>query len=510
MHRPNSEKPQRDVQTLIHLLQQHLSNKRNLVYYASGRHIQESYFSLPFDNVVLVDYAFRDTFTIKGKVITIGLTALQATAVFKEAGIKFDAFVCINEGLWEGGGSYPINGNWSLGTILPVLKDEYLHIACPEYYGRRRWKRMFNLPHKAVLLTETDEAYVDPTIFSDLHTYGKDFYVWRVTKQPGSAATFTAGNRKITVQRKNIWEDYDALDALFVRCSPHEARNIKSTAAKAVPFYKDYSTKKILRYCNDNKITKLGLSPWRGGQYDSFINFLKENEDKYPYPQEVGFYHLHPNDFEQLYARVGVKKPILKDPENNILPPSQYHFNLDVPFTDSKKLKILYLHGFDSSLSLAKRKILEQYGEVVGPTIDYRNEDFIRRLAAPAREADIIIGSSFGGLNAHNFSMEFNKPALLFNPAFVTKVKLRKVRLYSVGIPLDKPTYSKIVLGKDDDVVVFSDNKAYIEQNLKLTNLAIAAIEGLGHRIPEDLFAEQVAAFILEFQNTQITSTLCK
>ena len=269
---------------------------------ASGRSIRNGYSDLPFDNVVLVDKCFREPISISGKVICIGLDAVRATALFKEIDVKFDAFVCINEGLNEGGGWYALHSNWSFSSILPILKDEYLHIACPDYYGQRKWKKHFDLPQHVVLLGEEDADYIDPKMFSDYYKYNKEFCVWKVTKQSGAPAFFKCGSRGVTVQRRNIWDDYGALDSLFVRCSPIEARNLKKIAPKA-EILKDYSFEQILQYCNRNKITKLGLSPWLRHNYNGFLDFLKENEERYPYPQQINFYHLHKNDFQQLYAR---------------------------------------------------------------------------------------------------------------------------------------------------------------------------------------------------------------
>lgn len=159
------QKPQLDVQSLAAMLCERLKTGKSLVYFASGRRVRKEYYALPYDHIVLVDYNFRSTFAMRGKVIIIGITALQATSVFKAAGVKFDAFVCINEGLSEGGGYYAINGNWSMGTILPILKDTYLHIACPAYYGRTRWReKLFNLPQQANLLDATDPEYINPGV----------------------------------------------------------------------------------------------------------------------------------------------------------------------------------------------------------------------------------------------------------------------------------------------------------------------------------------------------------
>ncbi|WP_026465014.1 hypothetical protein [Adhaeribacter aquaticus] len=303
MHKTITDFSKNDYLELSVILKERLINGRNLIYYASGTKIKKQYADLPFDNIVLVDRCFKDILSINGKVISVGLNAIQATAFFKNIGIKFDAFVCINEGLSEGAGWYSIHGNWSFSNILPIIKDEYLHIACPNSYGRRKWKKLFNLPQQAVLLGEEDSSYIDPNVFSDYYKVkGKEFCVWKVTKSSGVPVSFNCGRRKISVQHMNIWEDYEVLDVLFVRCSPLETENLKSVAPK-VEFLKNYSFDQILQFCRNKKVNALGLSPWLAHNYDDFLTFLEENEGKYPYPQQITFYHLHKNDFKQLYAK---------------------------------------------------------------------------------------------------------------------------------------------------------------------------------------------------------------
>ncbi|ALJ00764.1 hypothetical protein [Rufibacter tibetensis] len=299
MHRPSINLAQNIKDELKSQLSERLKNGRNLVYYASGTRIREGYSELPYDNVVLVDSNFNEVIEIEDKIVCVGLTATLATALFKEIGAEFEGFVCINEGLSEGGGHYSLNNNWSLSNILPIMKDEYLHIACPGYYGQSKWKRYFNLPQTTTSLDVNDTDFLDPKIFSN---YPKECFVWRVTKQPGKPATFRVGDRTVTVQRRNIWEDSHKLDALFVRCSPSEIKNLKSVEKK-VQYVKDFSFEQILQYCTSNKIAVIGLCPWLRHDYNGFMDYLKANEGGYPYPKQLCFYHLNANDFQQLYAR---------------------------------------------------------------------------------------------------------------------------------------------------------------------------------------------------------------
>ena len=287
------------------LLKERLKGNKNIIYIASGRRIREGYEDLPFDNVVLVDKCFPEVVAVERNVIKLGLDSVRAVALLRQISVKFSALVCINEGLSEGGGSFAILGNWSFSNILPIMEDEYMLIACPDYYGQRKWKKMFDLPQEATLLSEaeTSSIGIDPKVFSDYHQYGKEFCVWRIAKQAdvGTPATFICGKRLITVQRKNIWEDYDVLDSLFVRCSPLEAHNLKSVAPK-IEILKNFSFEQILQFCNRNKIEKLGLSPWLRGEYNKLLDFLEANTE-HEYPKSLHMYHVNKNDFQQLYQR---------------------------------------------------------------------------------------------------------------------------------------------------------------------------------------------------------------
>jgi hypothetical protein len=296
------QSPKLISRTEKNILRERLKDKRNLFYPASGTRIREGYANLPFDNILLIDRCFPEAITIKGKIICIGLEALQATALFKDINAKFAALINLNCGISEGGARYPIGSNWSLSNILPIMHDNYLHIACPEYHGKRVWKKkLFNLPQKATVLTAKDEEYINPRIFSDYYKSGRQFFVWKVKKMAGEQASFMHGTRDITVQKKNIYEDYKELDVLFVRCTPSQSLNLKSVAPK-VEFIKDYSFEQLLYYCNLNKIEKIGVTPWLNHRYEGFLQYLKASEEKYPYPKTIHFYHLH-NDFQQLYAK---------------------------------------------------------------------------------------------------------------------------------------------------------------------------------------------------------------
>lgn len=112
---------------------------KTLAYFASG--IKKMDFStFEYDRIILVDYEF-DTglFNIKNEnsktIIRMSCDAITAVDILKSKKIKLDCFVSINEGLCEGGGHYPLNGEYFLSYLSPILKDSYYHIYAPLYYS---------------------------------------------------------------------------------------------------------------------------------------------------------------------------------------------------------------------------------------------------------------------------------------------------------------------------------------------------------------------------------------
>lgn len=158
-------------------------------------------------------------------------------------------------------------------------------------------------------------------------------------------------------------------------------------------------------------------------------------------------------------------------------------------------MNILYLHGLKSKLSSEKRKILEQYGKVFAPNIDY-SKDHIQYTETlqqfPKIEFNVIIGSSMGALNSYIISNWIGRPALLFNPPLskhpwsIMHPKVKFIR----GIAL-----KQMVLGARDEVVNPQETLNYIGSRLGGDEVVIKIHPQLGHRIPLDVFEAEVKEF---------------
>ena len=154
--------------------------------------------------------------------------------------------------------------------------------------------------------------------------------------------------------------------------------------------------------------------------------------------------------------------------------------------------KILYLHGLNSTLHEDRREVLQQYDiEIFAPDCDYeRNPNLLQELLNTFT-VDVLIGSSAGGLGGYYFSGLKKIPALLFNPAL-------PYRHYMPSIP-DLPlreTYLQLVIGARDVDVPANKTFLFLQEEFDArVPLEIHWINQMAHRLPLEIFAQEVAFF---------------
>lgn len=160
-------------------------------------------------------------------------------------------------------------------------------------------------------------------------------------------------------------------------------------------------------------------------------------------------------------------------------------------------MNILFLHGLESKLSDEKRTILESYGTVIAPDLDYKsNPIVIQNLYNEYKNQDInaIIGSSMGGFVGFHLANSLGICALLYNPALPYRNNVKQIIPSSV--PSNHSLLLRIVLGGQDDIIKAKDNLAFLAQNCNpKTDYKIVIKNDLAHQIPVEVFEEQTAAF---------------
>jgi hypothetical protein len=146
-----------------------MSASRNLLYLASGSY-HPIYEQLNFDNIYLVDYKFVNNQhnSKDAKVKLIGKDALLAIDELKRKNILFDAVVSLNDGMLEGGGTYPIFSDAVLGYLNPLLRDEVLVITDLKYQGSIKLARSVSkmqFGFDALKLNSTSPEFLHPSLF---------------------------------------------------------------------------------------------------------------------------------------------------------------------------------------------------------------------------------------------------------------------------------------------------------------------------------------------------------
>jgi predicted esterase YcpF (UPF0227 family) len=163
-------------------------------------------------------------------------------------------------------------------------------------------------------------------------------------------------------------------------------------------------------------------------------------------------------------------------------------------------MNILFLHGLESKLSPPKRAILESYGKVIAPDIDYKsNPNVIQNLYDEYHDQDInaIIGSSMGGFTAYHMANSLGICALLYNPALPYRNDIEQI--VPANLPINNSTFMRIVLGAQDDIIKAKDNLNYLAQHSNsTTDYDISIKKDLAHQIPIAVFEQETKAFFAE------------
>lgn len=160
-------------------------------------------------------------------------------------------------------------------------------------------------------------------------------------------------------------------------------------------------------------------------------------------------------------------------------------------------MNILYLHGLESKLSPEKRLILEKFGNIIAPDLDYKsNPNIIQNLYAEFKNQSInaIIGSSMGGFAGYYLANCIGVRAMLYNPALPYRTSIEQ---FVPEIVAKNPLADlRIVLGGLDNVIMAKDNLTFFAENYDFErNYQIVIRKELGHQIPIAVFEEETNAF---------------
>jgi len=158
--------------------------------------------------------------------------------------------------------------------------------------------------------------------------------------------------------------------------------------------------------------------------------------------------------------------------------------------------KILYLHGLESSNVGDKVDFLKENSVVIAPSMDYSDPSLEEKLfyIVEKFQPDLIIGSSMGGYVGMLLANRYNIECILFNPAIHSRPM--EPNLKSLQYDDIKHSFNPLViLGMDDDVINPLISKEILDDALSYCN--IEEVEGLGHRIPLDIFVDIYNKYVI-------------
>src|SRR5690606_4019373 len=103
-------------------------------------------------------------------------------------------------------------------------------------------------------------------------------------------------------------------------------------------------------------------------------------------------------------------------------------------------------------------------------------------------DINAIIGSSMGGFVGYYIADALQRPALLFNPALA----YRSVPQEIPAIEKNFPKLKHIILGAKDETIDPKDTLHFLAEKLDVDEFSIKIRQDLAHRIPEEIFREEV------------------
>jgi uncharacterized protein len=156
-------------------------------------------------------------------------------------------------------------------------------------------------------------------------------------------------------------------------------------------------------------------------------------------------------------------------------------------------MNILYLHGLNSKLSAPKRKLLEKYGTVYAPDINYDLKYIQPELILNQFqniEFNVVIGSSMGALNTYIIAENIGRPALMFNPPLS---RYKGVKFQPRFAPISH--LHQICLGGIDDIVDPGITLQFLASRITNYQTQLNIDPQLGHRIPMPVFEQEIRTF---------------
>lgn len=264
-------------------------NCSKAIYFASGEYhynFVHSIKKLNIEKIILVDYRFEETI-ILDNVAIIALEAKDAINLFKYLNLKFDAFICLNDGYGFGGGWYSMYSNYFVAFAMPVLNYNYLHINSLLFFNENNNENINDIGYSS-------SSY-------DLNISNKEFFNYKIEdinilkmqKEKVFIESYQIENLKINIINKSIWYDEPILDKLYLKCRLNDYRFTINYKTRLINLKKKSNIniliKRVKKDLDNNN--RIGFIPFGNKMLKRLINNIKHIS------AEINLYHLNKDDY---------------------------------------------------------------------------------------------------------------------------------------------------------------------------------------------------------------------
>jgi len=219
----------------------------------------------------------------------------------------------MNEGLDEGGGSYPIFSGFLMGYLSPILKPSLLLICDLNRYTYSNRSGLSRLDwgyQKIKEIKPADSNYIDPRLFiNDCMEVLPKGQVFEMKKIRTERRVPTNNNTKVKLIQCSIWDDQKDLDFIGLNLvskqpltsshHPHIKNPADFFKHQGVVNINQMHFREILNLARELGARNIGLGPWNDGNYLEVGEIIRNEE--LTGIDSVSFYHLNPKDFKDLY-----------------------------------------------------------------------------------------------------------------------------------------------------------------------------------------------------------------
>jgi hypothetical protein len=182
----------------------------------------------PYDTVVLVDrnlaldrlhlHPDRDEL-LSERFILLETDSIVAVDILQWMGVRLDAYLAWNEGIFEGGGDYHLNGRFFLKYLSRILPNCYTHVHNEHYFPMRQRKNGF--PILPFVRSVSNGSQFDDLrsilcmFFTANHWNAQDAQIHSMERHERIPIYDSAPLPNVFLKWGNIWDDAE-LDMIFI------------------------------------------------------------------------------------------------------------------------------------------------------------------------------------------------------------------------------------------------------------------------------------------------------